>query len=48
MSEVAAIFLYLFGVLQGLAVGYVLWAPETAFKRGFVDGLTLKFLWSKR
>jgi hypothetical protein len=34
--------------MKGLMVGYILWAPETSFKRGFVDGLSLKFLWSKK
>jgi hypothetical protein len=34
--------------MQGLMVGYILWAPETSFKRGFVDGLSLKFLWGKK
>jgi hypothetical protein len=34
--------------IQGLMVGYILWAPETAFKQGVIDGLTLKFLWRKK
>ena len=29
---------------QGVLLGYILWAPETDFKRGFIDGLTFKFL----
>lgn len=29
---------------QGVLLGYILWAPETNFKRGFIDGLTFKFL----
>jgi hypothetical protein len=33
---------------QGLMVGYIIWAPETNFKKGFIDGLTLKFLWNKK
>ena len=34
--------------VQGITVGYILWAPTTAFKQGLVDGLTLKFLWGKK
>jgi hypothetical protein len=48
MTEVLLIVLYLFGVLQGIAIGYVKWAPESNFKKGFIDGLSLKFLWSRK
>jgi hypothetical protein len=34
--------------IQGITVGYILWAPTTAFKQGLVDGLSLKFLWGKK
>ncbi len=36
------------GLVLGYLIGYVIWAPDTRFKRNFVDGLTLKFLWGKR
>jgi len=36
------------GWIVGILLGYVVWAPETRFKRNFVDGLTLRFLWGKR
>jgi hypothetical protein len=36
------------GWIVGILVGYVVWAPETRFKRNFVDGLTLRFLWGRR
>ena len=36
------------GWIVGILFGYVVWAPETRFKRNFVDGLTLRFLWGKR
>lgn len=44
MSEEWTAALIAFAWLQGILFGYVLWAPETAFKRGFIDGLTFKFL----
>ena len=34
--------------IQGITVGYILWAPITAFKQGLIDGLSLKFLWGKK
>ncbi len=36
------------GYILGILIGYVVWAPETRFKRNFVDGLILRFLWGKR
>jgi hypothetical protein len=36
------------GWIVGILLGYVVWAPETRFKRNFVDGLTLRFIWGKR
>jgi hypothetical protein len=36
------------GWAVGILLGYVMWAPETRFKKNFVDGLTLRFLWGKK
>lgn len=33
---------------MGIVLGYVLWGPWTPWKAGFVDGLSLKFLWKKK
>lgn len=33
---------------QGMVLGYIIWAPMTSFKRGLIDGLSLKFLWGKK
>jgi hypothetical protein len=32
---------YFSGHASGLLLGYLLWAPETEFKKGFKDGLEL-------
>jgi hypothetical protein len=48
MNEALLIILYLFGILQGIVFGFIKWAPETTFKKSFVDGLSLKFLWNKK
>lgn len=29
---------------MGLMLGYILWAPMTPFKQGFIDAITFKFL----
>jgi hypothetical protein len=36
------------GYAVGILTGYVAFAPETRFKRNFVDGLTLRFLWRRK
>ena len=38
---------FFIGYAVGILLGYVIWAPETRFKKNFVDGLTLRFLWGK-
>ncbi len=45
MNEITVYFFV--GWVLGILLGYVVWAPETSFKRGFVDGLSLKFLWGR-
>ncbi len=44
MSDEWAVALIAIAWSQGVLLGYILWAPETEFKRGFIDGLTFKFL----
>jgi hypothetical protein len=39
---------FFIGYTVGIITGYVIWAPETRFKRNFVNGLTLRFLWRRR
>jgi hypothetical protein len=39
---------FFIGWAVGIVLGYVVWAPETRFKKNFVDGLTLKLLWGKK
>lgn len=39
---------FLLGLVQGFSLAYVLYAPDKPFKRGFIDGLTLRFLWRKK
>lgn len=48
MSELEIVFYVLIGWLNGVILGYILWAPETNFKKGFIDGLSLRFIWGKK
>jgi hypothetical protein len=48
MNDLLLIFVYLFGITQGVVFGFIRWAPDSAFKRGFVNGLTFKFLWGRK
>ena len=44
--EIAIVAVLMF--INGITVGYILWAPNTPFKQGLIDGLSLKFLWGKK
>jgi hypothetical protein len=48
MSDTVFVILMLLMYVQGLVLGYVIWAPETSFKRGLIDGMSFKFLWSRK
>ena len=39
---------FFIGWAVGILTGYVIWAPETRFKKNFVDGMTLRFLWRNK
>ena len=48
MTDIEIAILMVLMFIQGITVGYILWAPITAFKQGLIDGLSLKFLWGKK
>lgn len=48
MTELETVIVMVLMFIQGITVGYILWAPSTPFKQGLVDGLSLKFLWGKK
>ena len=47
MSEMFAVFIYLLGLVQGGVLAYILFAPETNFKKSFVDAMSLEFIWKR-
>lgn len=40
--------LLVFMWIQGLCLGYILWAPESSFKKGFQDTLSMRWLWDRK
>jgi hypothetical protein len=48
MNELMSVGVYLLGILQGVVIGYIMWASNTPFKQGLTDGLSLKFLWGRK
>lgn len=48
MSSIDIFWLFWLSFVIGFLLAYVIWAPETEFKKGFVDGLCLRFLWRKK
>ena len=48
MNDIETAIVMVLMFIQGIIVGYILWAPTTPFKQGLVDGLSLKFLWGKK
>ena len=47
MSEFETVLwmIYLWG--SGVLLGYILWGPDTKFKRGLIEGLSLSFIWGR-
>jgi hypothetical protein len=39
--------LYLIGLLQGWVLAYILFAPKTEFKKSFLSGIALEFIWKR-
>ena len=48
MNDIETAVVMVLMYIQGITVGYILWAPTTPFKQGLVDGLLLKSLWGKK
>jgi len=48
MNDLLLIFIYFVGIAQGVVFGFIRWSPDSAFKQGFLDGITFKFLWGRR
>lgn len=48
MSNIVMVLLMMLMYAQGIVLGYIIWAPLTPFKQGLIDGMSLKFLWSRK
>lgn len=40
-------FVFLWGFVIGGVCGFIKWAPDSHFKQGFVEGLSLKIIWGR-
>lgn len=40
--------LWLGGFLHGAAIAYIIWAPSTPFKQGFLSGITFGLIGKKK
>jgi len=47
MTELEITLVLIFGWIQGVAFGYIMWAPMTPQKKSFLEGLSLKFIWGR-
>ena len=47
MSEFQITLLIILNWINGIFLGYIIWSPNTPFKRGLIDGLSLKFIWGR-
>lgn len=48
MSQLEIAFYILLVWLNGILLGYIIWAPMTSFKQGFIDGLSFKWIWKRK
>lgn len=48
MNEWTTVILMLIMFLQGIVVGYLIWAPSSPVKEGFMNGLTFGLAWKRK
>jgi len=47
MTDFETVILLFYVWICGVVLGYILWAPDTRFKRGLIEGLSLHFIWRR-
>lgn len=47
MTELEITLLFVLCWIQGVAFGYIVWAPMTPKKKLFLEGMSLKFIWGR-
>jgi hypothetical protein len=47
MSGLEITLLLILAWIDGIILGYIIWAPTTSYKQGLNDGLSLKFIWGR-
>lgn len=48
MSDFLIAFFVIVGWINGIFVGYIVWAPLSPFKQSIMYFLSLRFLWDNR
>ncbi len=47
MTELETFLLLIVAWINGIILGYIIWAPTSPFKQGLINGLSLKFIWGR-
>ncbi len=47
MSELEIALLLIFTWINGIILGYIIWAPTSPFKQAIIHGMSLKFIWGR-
>ena len=47
-SDLLMVTVWAVGLLQGLVIAYIIWAPSTPFKQGFLSGMSLGLIGKKK
>jgi hypothetical protein len=47
VTELEIAVLLILNWINGIVLGYIIWAPTSPFKRGLLNGLSLKFIWGR-
>ena len=47
MIELEISLLLILTWINGIVLGYIIWAPTSPYKQGLLKGLSLKFIWGR-
>jgi len=47
MSGLEITLLLILAWINGIILGYIIWAPRSPYKQGLIDGLSLRFIWGR-
>lgn len=47
MTELEIFLLLFLNWINGIILGYIIWAPMSPQKKSFLEGMSLKFIWGR-